>query len=172
MNYKISGGTQEVRLSYLPFLRDRLMSQLQDPEDDNANNIVIEMMDSYGLDRDDVFENLDEFKMDAKAPNFADIDSKKKAAFTRAYNAGSHKSQALVDEQGAPSKKKKKGDSTPVDPEDPDAIDDDVVEPEESDDDEEEDLEKLKAMFKKRGRKAGGGDGKAKSGAAKGRKKK
>ena len=39
---------------------------------------------------------------------FSSIDSKVRAAFTRAYNAGTHKSQALVAEQGVDAKKRKK----------------------------------------------------------------
>ena len=64
-------------------------------------NEAIALMDEYGLDRDDLFENLDEFKIDSEAKGFNDIDSKQKAAFTREYNQGSHKSQALVHEQVA-----------------------------------------------------------------------
>lgn len=165
MNYKVSGGTQEVRQSYLPFFRQRFLHMLKFSADDNRNAEAIQLMDSYGLDRDDVFENLDEFKMDSKAPKISDIDSKSKAAFTREYNKMAHKSQALVDEQGAPSKKKKK--ASIEDNEDPDAIDDDAVAGDDEDDDEEEDLEKLKAAFKKKGRKAPGtaaSKGKAKGG--------
>jgi replication factor C subunit 1 len=166
MNYKISGGTQEVRMSYLPFLRQRILTQLKDSQEENSNKDVIQLMDAYGLDRDDVFENFDEFLMDSKAPKFADIDSKRKAAFTREYNAGSHKSQALVEEQGAPKKKRKAGGPSSADPDDPDAIDDDVIEQEESDDGD-DDIEKIAAAFKKKGRKSAGG--KAKGGAAKGK---
>jgi len=152
MNYKVSGGTQEVRLSYVPFLRQRFLSQLKFSKDEDRNAVAIQLMDDYGLDRDDVFENLDEFTMEPKGPKIADIDSKSKSAFTREYNKGSHKSQALVEEQGAPKKTKKGSGNAAVDPDDPDAIDDDAVESEEED--QEEDLEQLKAAFKKKGRKA------------------
>jgi replication factor C subunit 1 len=152
MNYKVSG---EVRLSYLPFLRERFFNQLQVSEDEDRNTVAIELMDDYGLDREDVFENLDEFKMDSKAPKIADVDSKAKAAFTREYNNTSHKSQALVDEQGVPAKKKRNGgNGSNGDLEDPDAINDDIVEEEEEDDDDDEDLEKVLAAFKKKGRKS------------------
>lgn len=167
MNYKISGGTQEVRLSYLPFLRQRFNAQLKDSKDDDRNAVAIQLMDDYGLDRDDVFENLDEFKME-KGEKLGDVlDSKAKAAFTREYNQGSHKSQALVEEQGAP-KKKKKGASASADPDDPDAIDDDVVE-EDEDNEEDEDFDKLRAAFQKKGRKS---STKKSSGKGKGRGKK
>ena len=153
MNYKISGGTQEVRLSYLPFLRERFLNQLKYSQDEDRNTVAIEIMDDYGLDRDDVFENLDEFKMDSKGPKLADIDSKAKAAFTREYNKGSHKSQALVEEQGAP-KKKRGGGGGAANNDDPDAINDDAEE--DAEEDEEEDLAKLAAAFKKKGRQSAG----------------
>jgi replication factor C subunit 1 len=146
VNYKISGGNVEMRLSYLPVFRDRFLSLLTSKEE-NAAEEAIELMDEYGFDRDDIFENLDEFKMDPKADSFAKIDSKAKAAFTRAYNARAHKSQALVAEQGGAKPKRQK--SNVDETADPDAIDDDKVE-EEDEDDEEEDKEKLNAMFKKK----------------------
>lgn len=168
MNYKISGGTQEVRLSYLPFLRQNFMTKLKDSSDENSNKEIIQLMDDYGLDRDDVFENLDEFKMDPKGKNFADIDSKRKAAFTREYNQGSHKSQALVDEQGASKKSKKKGGSNLVGSEDPDAINDDDNQnvDDEDENEDEEDIEKLRAAFKKKGRKPSAGKTKSGGGTA------
>lgn len=158
MNYKVSGGTQEVRLSYLPFLRQRFLNQLKNSQDEDKNAVAIQLMDEYGLDRDDVFENLDEFKMDPKGPKMADIDSKAKAAFTREYNKGSHKSQALVEEQGA-AKKRGGGGGAAADPDDPDAINDDAQEDDE--DNEEEDLAKLAAAFKKKGKGRAKGTGKA-----------
>lgn len=155
MNYKISGATDEMRMSYLPVLRDRFLSLLR--EEDNVPG-AIQLMDEYGLDRDDIFEKLDEFGMNPKTPTFANIDSKKKVAFTRAYNEGVHKSQALVAEQGRSSKGKRGGTSSaaPI-LADPDAIDDDQVpEEEEENDQEEEDEEKIKAMFQHKRRGKGG----------------
>jgi replication factor C subunit 1 len=125
---------------------------LKESQEDDRNAVAIELMDDYGLDRDDVFENLDEFKMD-KGEKLADVlDSKAKAAFTREYNKGKHTSQALVQEQGAPTKTKRKGTTASTDPDDPDAIDDDFAE--EEDGEEDEDMEKLRAAFAKKGRKA------------------
>ena len=167
MNYKISGGTQEVRLSYLPFLRQRFYAQLKDSQDEDRNAVAIELMDDYGLDRDDVFENLDEFRLE-KGDKLGDVlDSKAKAAFTREYNKGSHKSQALVEEQGAPTKRKK-GASSGADPDDPDAVDE-YGEEEEDEDNDDEDVEKLRAAFQKKGRKSAAAKSASK---AKGRSKK
>lgn len=154
LNYKVSGGTQEMRMSYLPVFREQFMALLSD---DGAESVekTIQLMDDYGLDRDDVFERLDEFKMNPKARGFGDLNSKQKAAFTRTYNQMAHKSQALVAEQGGGKKKTRRAGAAPVgEAADLDAIDDDKVAEEEEDDDvEEEDVEKIKAMFKPKGRK-------------------
>lgn len=149
VNYKISGGNQEMRLSYLPVFRDRFLSLLSSKEE-GAVDEAIALMDEYGFNRDDVFESLDEFKMDPKGDSFAKIDSKRKAAFTRTYNARAHKSQALVEEQGKGKAPKRKASGVSADSGDPDAINDDKVQ----DDEDEEELtsDKIKAMFKKKGR--------------------
>jgi replication factor C subunit 1 len=150
MNYKISGGITELRQTYLPILREQFMRLLKSNED-GASTKAIELMDEYGLSREDVMEKLDEFVI-GKEFAFADLDSKQKAALTREYNQGSHKSQALVSEQGGGGGTKKKGGKRERDPADLDAIDEDVVE--ESDvEDEEEDMKKLQEKFKKKGRK-------------------
>jgi replication factor C subunit 1 len=160
MNYHISGGPTEMRLSYLPVLRNRLLTLLQSSSGDGGVEEAIALMDEYGLDRDDVFENLDEFSMDdsPQAPNFQKLDSKAKAAFTRTYNQRAHKSQALVAEQGAIKSKTKRQASSISDTKDPDAIDDDHVgddgeqgnEDENDDEDDELDAEKIKALFQKK----------------------
>lgn len=160
MNFHISGGTQQMRLSYLPVLRERFLSLLSDPSNDGTQQ-AIDLMDEYGLDRDDLFDKLDEFSMDAKADAFSKLDSKTKAAFTRLYNQGVHKSQALVAEQGgAGAKKTKRATSSVEETADPDAINDDVVVEEEDEAEDEEDLDKLKDLFKKKGK--GGGKAKGK----------
>ena len=164
MNYKVSGGTQDLRLSYLPVLREQLMLLLS--KDDGVQE-AIGLMDEYGLSREDVFERFDEFKMDKKAHAFGDMDSKRKAAFTRTYNQMAHKSQALVVEQGGAKKAKRGGGGAAIAGEaaDLDAIDDDAQNQAEEDDDVEDDS-KILAAFKRKGRaKAAGGakKGKAKS---------
>jgi replication factor C subunit 1 len=152
MNFRISGGGEEVRLSYVPVLRERFVSLLQSKAE-GSNEAAIELMDEYGLDRDDILEKLDEFKMDPKDKGFSTLDSKQKAAITRAYNAGSHKSQALVAEQGGAKKPKRKA-AAVEESFDPDVIDDDRKnEPaEDEDDDEGFDPKVIAAMFKKKGR--------------------
>jgi len=139
---------------------------------------AIELMDEYGLDRDDVFENFDEFLFNAKdlkVKKFGDLDSKTKSAFTRAYNSMTmaHSSQALVAEQGAEKTGRKKasgGGDAGMGGGELDVVDDDKVE--ESDDEDEDDIEALQKKFLKKGRKSSGG-GKAKAnGKKKGGKKK
>jgi replication factor C subunit 1 len=149
MNFKISGDSQGLRESYLPVLRQHFFSFFK--SDAASTSDAIALMDEYGLSREDVFEKLDEFKMGKDIPSFSDLDSKQKGAFTREYNKGSHKSQALVTEQGGAPPKKKKGGKRERDPADLDAIDEDGDD-EESDVDDEEDLKKLQEKFKKKGR--------------------
>eukprot|EP00986_Skeletonema_menzelii_P001422 scaffold378_cov131-Skeletonema_menzelii.AAC.3 len=156
MNYKVSADNGELRMNYLPLMRKQLLGLLFDTKGAKAKE-AIELMDEYGLDRDDVFENLDEFVLNSggsKDKTFADLDSKAKAAFTREYNAMAHKAQALVSEQGAEKTKKKKGSGSDIaEGGDLDAIDDDKNAAEQdSDDEEQEDMEALKKKFMKKGR--------------------
>eukprot|EP00977_Amphora_coffeiformis_P001680 scaffold316_cov158-Amphora_coffeaeformis.AAC.4 len=154
MNFRISGGSEEMRLSYLPVLRGRFLSLLSS-KDSSGTDEVIELMDTYGLDRDDIIEKFDEFKMDPKDKGFGALDSKQKAALTRAYNAVSHRSQALVVEQGGAKKSRQKAPSSTDEIKDPDVVDDDEkTEEDEEEEDGELDTKAIAAMFKKKGRKA------------------
>jgi replication factor C subunit 1 len=148
MNYRISADNTELRMGYLPLLRDKFEFFLFQSQDGPSITETIALMDEYGLDRDDLMENLDEFNMNPFARKFSDLDSKSKSAFTREYNKGVHKSQALVDEQGVVTRKRKK------------VSDDEDNEEEglESDvDEEEEDEEEIKKMFQKNAKKSKGG---------------
>jgi replication factor C subunit 1 len=157
VNYKISGSGSELRLSYLPVLRDRFYALINSKENEDLDK-ALQMMDWYGLDRDDIFETLDEFYLALSknaANSFGNIESKQKAAFTRAYNLRSHMNQALVAEQGATKNKRKIGNSggeTFGEPIDPDAIDDDDQLPEGENDEaeDEDDFEKIKSLFKRK----------------------
>jgi replication factor C subunit 1 len=158
MNYKISTDESDLRLFYIPILRERLMYLLGNGEKANITE-AIALMDEYGLDRDDVFEHMDEFRIDSKSKGFSDIDSKQKAAFTREYNQGAHKSQALVHEQGAGSSNKisRRGNNSTMESQiriDQDVVDDDLVGDDEVDEEveDEEELteEKLKQLFGKK----------------------
>jgi replication factor C subunit 1 len=148
MNYKISADNTELRLGYIPAIRNHLSNMLITKNDLRISE-AIEFMDDYGLDRDDVFENLDEFTMDRTVKKFSDVESKVKAAFTREYNKGIHKSQALVDEQVVTTRKRKAS-TKDIEPGDED---EDAAEESENED-EEMDIEELKKKFaKKKGRK-------------------
>jgi replication factor C subunit 1 len=163
-NYRVSGGTNELRLTYLPAFRERFLALLTRDEDEGSAKssggiqATIDLMDAYGLDRDDVMEKLDVFSLDPKSSDaFSKVDSKKKAAFTRAYNDRAHKSQALVSEQLASAVKKSKrgagGSSSMSEAKDLDVIDEDgpADEDEENNDDDEDDaamLEKIRNLLK------------------------
>mmetsp|Transcript_15190 Transcript_15190/g.35001 ORF Transcript_15190/g.35001 Transcript_15190/m.35001 type:complete len:163 (+) Transcript_15190:427-915(+) len=152
MNYKVSANAQELRQTYVPVMRDRILGLLKQA-DAESNREAIDLMDDYGLSRDDVVEKLDVLVLGKKDFSFDDMDSKAKAAFTRQYNAGVHKSQALVREQGGGGSAgpKKRGRKEIVDKDEEGFGDSD----EESEDeiDEEKELAKLQAQFKKKGRK-------------------
>jgi len=146
INYKISGDSQQLRESYLPVFRERFMEYFQGTDrSEEANDAAIALMDDYGLSREDVMEKLDEFKMFKDQKSFADIDSKQKAAFTRRWNQGSHRSQALVAEEMGLNKPKKNKSRRTKDPADLDAIDEDgdMDESESESEDEEKELKKL-----------------------------
>jgi replication factor C subunit 1 len=149
MNYKISADSQQLRESYLPVFRERFLDYFRGADrSDEANDAAIALMDDYGLSREDVMEKLDEFKM-AKDKGFADLDSKQKAAFTRRWNQGSHRSQALVAEEMGLNKPKKNKASRTKEPADMDAIDEDGDESESESEDEEAELKKLAAKLGK-----------------------
>jgi replication factor C subunit 1 len=149
MNYKVSADKTELRLGYLPAIRDRFASLMMSPDGDSPQvEEAISLMDEYGLDRDDIFENIDEFVLDKSAKKFADLDSKTKSAFTREYNKSVHKSQALIEEQGGPKRKRKKI---------AEEGDEDIENADNGDDDGDDDLspDEIKKMFasSKRGKK-------------------
>jgi replication factor C subunit 1 len=157
MNYKISADAPELRMNYLPIIRQQL-EELLFHKDGAKVTETISLMDDYGLDRDDVFENFDEFLFNSKelkVKKFGDLDSKSKSAFTRAYNSMAHKAQALVSEQGAEKTGRKKtagGGGEMDDAVELDVVNDDKAIEEESDnDDDEEDIEALKKKFLKKG---------------------
>jgi len=150
INYRSSADSLELRLRYFPALRQKFLSLMMDEAGPRTSD-TISLMDEYGLDRDDLFENMDEFLLDPKAIKFTNLDSKRKASFTREYNKGIHKSQALVIEQGggksAPNKKNKS-----VSTEELDVVNDDIEEDNDEDDDDDDKVNEkmVKAMFKKK----------------------
>lgn len=168
VNYKVSADASELRMTYLPVIRQQFQALLFDRNGARVSE-AIELMDEYGLDRDDVFENFDEFLFNSKelqGRKFGDLDSKSKSAFTRAYNAVAHRAQALVAEQGAEKTGRRKGGGAggEMDSAELDVVDDDKAAADESEeDDDEEDVEALKKKFLKKGRGRGKAAGKAKT---------
>lgn len=148
LNTSVSGGREELRLSYLPVFRNRFLELLQKGEVDAA----VHLMDEYGLSRDDVLEKLDEFRLDKQKSgsdsSFDRLDSKTKANLTRTYNQGSHTSQALVTEEQMGKPKRKAGGGAAMVLKDPDAIDEDGDGEEVEEIDDEMDAEAIKALFK------------------------
>jgi replication factor C subunit 1 len=162
MNYKISADSQQLRESYLPVFRERFLQYFRSADrSDEANDAAIALMDDYGLSREDVMEKLDEFKM-FKDKGFADLDSKQKAAFTRRWNQGSHRSQALVAESLGLNKPKRSKSNRTKDPNDMDAIDEDEDgdDSESESEDEEAELKKLAEKLSKTRGKNGKAPGK------------
>lgn len=153
VNYKVSADASELRMSYLPLMREQFQ-QLLFHRDGAMVAETIALMDEYGLDRDDIFENFDEFlfnSKDLKNKKFGELDSKSKAAFTRAYNSMAHSSQALVAEQGAEKTRRKSTggkEGGEIGGPELDVVDDDMAAAEEEE--EEEDLEALKKKFLKK----------------------
>jgi hypothetical protein len=76
---------------------------------------TIDLLDAYGLSKDDLSENLKELQLvieKSTTPGlqnqFDSLDPKVKAALTRLYNQGEHRAQALVSEQAVTTKGKRK----------------------------------------------------------------
>ncbi|GBG31639.1 Replication factor C subunit 1 [Hondaea fermentalgiana] len=110
MRQKTMMNSQTLRLDYMDALRNSIVRPLHNgaPEDIDA---TIESMQSYGLSRDDVFETMQEVRLENADPKLFEIPTKVKSAFTRKFNKLGHLSQALVHEQGIvglkPTKRKK-----------------------------------------------------------------
>ncbi|CAB1111626.1 unnamed protein product [Ectocarpus sp. CCAP 1310/34] len=113
LNASVSGGTEAIRLSYIHFLK-RLLTQPLREEGVAGAPACVDLLEEYGLSRDDLFEVLPEFVLSGKGMKrppldvFGSIDSKARSAVTRCYNAQAHKSQALAVALQAPKKAKKR----------------------------------------------------------------
>ncbi|CBN77287.1 conserved unknown protein [Ectocarpus siliculosus] len=113
LNASVSGGTEAVRLSYIHFLK-RLLTQPLREEGAAGAPACVDLLEEYGLSRDDLFEVLPEFVLSGKGMKrpppdlFGSLDSKTRSAVTRCYNSQAHKSQALAVALQAPKKAKKR----------------------------------------------------------------
>ena len=81
-NSRISGGRNAIRMDYFDLLLQRFYGCLRSEDGVDA---AIELLDSYGLSRDDMMDSMSElvlFKEEIPV-----VDGKAKAAFTRQYVA-------------------------------------------------------------------------------------
>ena len=120
---KIGQGFTAIRQEYVPYLRAHLLQPLRE-EGQEAIQKVIQILDEYGLSKDDFMESMKDLQFisantekDPKTGKLTDkihlpdnygpfLDTKLKTSLTRTYNQGEHRSQALVALQAAPKKKK------------------------------------------------------------------
>lgn len=106
MQAQVSGSKGEVRVSYVPALRDLLLTPLLDGGADGIPR-VLEIMDKYSLSKDD-FDAIMEFQL-LVGPNpkaaFSAVPANVKAALTRKYNAEHHGVKKVV--RGMDSKKER-----------------------------------------------------------------
>ena len=120
------------------------------------------MLDEYGMNRDDLFETLSELQLPGLGDALDRIESKTKSAFTRKYNQGVHRSQAIAAAaQGASGRKRKAivavdGDDLVGEHEDEAAA---------GDQDEQDDVDVRQFLAKKKKAKAPGASSKAKKAA-------
>lgn len=123
-NVTIRQAFDPIRLDYIPYIRSHLLNILksygsseirfnEDGEGITGIDEVINILDNYGLSRDDLMETMKEmqFVIDNDKiffDRFESFDSKLKTAFTKKYNSMTHRSQALIDEYQL-SKKRSRG---------------------------------------------------------------
>lgn len=89
MSLKTLSSKQAVNLDYLPYMRSALLEPLQSHGSEGANKSVT-LMDDYAIIKED-FDNIMEISSWGGQPDpYSKLDSKVKAAFTRAYNKESH----------------------------------------------------------------------------------
>ncbi|KAK7166394.1 hypothetical protein R3I93_006230 [Phoxinus phoxinus] len=89
MSLKTLSSKEAINLDYLPYLRSAILEPLQSHGSEGANQSV-KLMDDYDIIKEDV-DNMMEISTWGGQPDpYSKLDSKVKAAFTRAYNKESH----------------------------------------------------------------------------------
>ncbi|KAF4118825.1 replication factor C subunit 1 [Onychostoma macrolepis] len=89
MSLKTLSSKAAINLDYLPYLRSAVLEPLQSQGSEGASQSV-KLMDDYDIVKEDV-DNMMEISMWGGQPDpYSKLDSKVKAAFTRAYNKESH----------------------------------------------------------------------------------
>ncbi|KAM7009719.1 replication factor C subunit 1 [Tautogolabrus adspersus] len=89
MGLKTLSSRQAVNLDYLHYLRQALLSPLQKKGADGASEAV-QLLDDYQLIREDVDSIMEISVWGGQPDPYSKLDSKVKAAFTRAYNKEVH----------------------------------------------------------------------------------
>ena len=90
MRKKTSANKDGINLDYLPVIKDRLTKPLI-KDGSQAVEKIIDFMDEYYVTREDFDSILELTTWTGQVDVMTKIDSKVKAAFTRAYNKRSHK---------------------------------------------------------------------------------
>ncbi|KAK2908793.1 hypothetical protein QQF64_001261 [Cirrhinus molitorella] len=89
MSLKTLSSKEAINLDYLPYLRSTILEPLQSQGAEGASQSV-KLMDDYNIIKEDV-DNMMEISTWGGQPDpYSKLDSKVKAAFTRAYNKESH----------------------------------------------------------------------------------
>ncbi|GLE00134.1 hypothetical protein PINS_up008861 [Pythium insidiosum] len=98
MRAHASGSREVIRLDYVPYMKEILLTKLLEGEDRIQE--VVDFLDACEISRDDLTESMESFKLpEVKRLSYAQLDTKAKSAFTRLYNKASHKSQAVVEKE-------------------------------------------------------------------------
>ncbi|NWT01896.1 RFC1 factor, partial [Mionectes macconnelli] len=89
MSLRTQACKRTVNMEYLSYLRDALVKPLKDLGADGVQQ-AIAFMDSYCLMKEDIENIMEISTWGGKPSSFSKLDSKVKAAFTRAYNKEAH----------------------------------------------------------------------------------
>ncbi|CAM9482846.1 unnamed protein product [Chrysoparadoxa australica] len=146
--WRVSSNRETLRQTYIPALRERLLRPLIESQVQGVEETV-DLLDEYGLSRDDLVDVLPEFVLqDGNPDHIKSLSTATKTALTKEYNSRPHTSAALVQAMSAPKKKRKAA----VDVDEA-AEGEEGAEEAEADEDEEEDVAALQKRFaKKKGR--------------------
>ncbi|XP_050974745.1 replication factor C subunit 1 isoform X1 [Labeo rohita] len=89
MSLKTLSSREAINLDYLPYLRSAILEPLQSQGAEGASQSV-KLMDDYNIIKEDVDNMMEISTWGAQPDPYSKLDSKVKAAFTRAYNKESH----------------------------------------------------------------------------------
>ncbi|TDH72328.1 hypothetical protein CCR75_002662 [Bremia lactucae] len=96
MRSHASGSREVIRLDYVPYMKEILLSKLLVGVD-NVQEVII-LLDECEISREDLTESMESFKFPGiERHSYSELDTKAKTTFTRVYNKASHRSQAVVE---------------------------------------------------------------------------